>query len=106
MTLAEFEQKVFAAALGSTICDIPVIRRLTPTTINLRVNVTIGGFIDAFYNEVTGTTAFALIREGERIFGADNAGGWHIHPFTQPDRHDPLAQPLSFAEFVAQIERD
>ena len=46
MTLVEFEQQVFAAALASPICGIPLVRRLTPTSINLRIAVTTGGFID------------------------------------------------------------
>ncbi len=49
MTLVEFEQQVFAVAMASSICDIPIVRRLTPTSINLRLNVTTGGFIDLFY---------------------------------------------------------
>lgn len=77
MTLTEFEQQVFAAALASPICDIPIVRRLTPTTINLRLSITTSGFIDAFYNEKTGTMAFALIRQNRRVFGADNTGGWN-----------------------------
>ncbi len=105
MTLVEFEQQVFAVAMASSICDIPIVYRLTPTSINLRVNVTTGGFIDAFYNEQTGTTAFALIRQDRRIFGADNTGGWHIHPFANPDRHDSLPNAISFAEFVAEVEQ-
>ncbi len=105
MTLAEFEQQVFSTALASPVCGIPVVRRLTPTSINLRIDVTTGGFIDAFYNEQTGTTAFALIRQGRRIFGIDNTGGWHVHPFADPARHNPLSGAIPFAEFVAEIER-
>lgn len=105
MTLIEFEQQVFAVAMASSICDIPMVRRLTATSINLRLNVTTGGFIDAFYNEHTGTIAFALIRRGRRAFGADNTGGWHVHPFEAPGRHDSLPGAMSFAEFVAEIER-
>jgi hypothetical protein len=105
MTLAEFEQQVFAVAIASPICDIPVVRRLTPTTINLRLTITTGGFVDAFYNEQTGTTAFALIRHDRRVFGADNTGGWHVHPFANPAQHDPLPAPMSFLEFIAEIER-
>ena len=48
--------------------------------------------------------AFSLICEGQRVFGVDNTGGWHIHPFSDPARHDPLVDPLSFAEFVDEIE--
>ena len=71
----------------------------------MRVGVTTGGFIDTFYNEHTGTTAFALIRQGSRAFGADNTGGWHIHPFADPSQHVPLPGAMSFAGFVAEIER-
>jgi hypothetical protein len=105
MTLAEFEHEIFAVALDSAICDIPVIRRLTATTINLRVAITTGGFIDVFYNEQTGTTAFALIHRNQRVFGADNTGGWHLHLFNAPESHDPLSEAMSFAEFVAAIEQ-
>lgn len=67
--------------------------------------MTAGGYIDAFHNEQTGTTAYALIDKGQRIFGADNTGGWHYHPFHDPTRHEPLADAMTFAVFVAQIEQ-
>jgi hypothetical protein len=69
------------------------------------VDISAGGFVDAFYNERTGTTAFALIREGRRVFGADNTGGWHLHPRADPDRHTPLPGSMSFADFVSEIEQ-
>jgi hypothetical protein len=105
VTLSEFEQQVFAAATVSPICGIPIVRRLTATSISLRIDVIIGGFIDAFYNEHTGMTAYALIRQSRRAFGADNTGSWHVHPFANPDQHDPLPGAMSFAEFIAEIER-
>lgn len=105
MTLSEFEQQIFATATASPICGIPIVRRLTATSISLRIEVTIGGFIDAFYNERTGTTAYALIRQGRRAFGADNTDRWHVHPFANPDQHDLLSDAISFADFVAEIER-
>jgi len=105
MTLADFEQQVFATALTSPICDIPAVARLTATAIKLRIQTTVGGYIDAFYNEQTGTTAYALIDKEERIFGADNTGGWHYHPFHDPTRHDSLSAAMTFAEFVVQIEK-
>jgi hypothetical protein len=54
MSLVEFEQEVFVVALASPICDIPIVRRLGPSSINLRINMISGDFIDAFYNEQTG----------------------------------------------------
>ena len=93
MTLADFEQAIFATALRSLVCDIPAVVRLTATAIQLRVQTT------------TGTKAYALIDKGQRIFGADNTGGWHYHPFHDPTRHDRLTDAMTFAMFVAQIEQ-
>lgn len=76
MSIDEFQRHVFNVAAASAICDIPLVRSLTSTSITLRIKVASGGFVDAFFNEVTGTTAFALIRQGVRVFGADNTGGW------------------------------
>lgn len=105
MTLADFEKQVFAVALRSPICDIPTVVRWTATAIKIRIQTTAGNYIDAFYNEQTSTTAYALIEQGQRIFGADNTGGWHYHPFDEPTRHDSLADAVTFAEFVTQIEQ-
>lgn len=105
MTLDEFEQLVFEVADRSPICEVPVVRSLTPTTENIRVTLTVGGFVDAFCNEEAGTMAFALIKEDRRIFGADNTGGWHLHPFEKPEEHQLLSNEMSFAEFVAAVEK-
>ena len=105
MTLNEFEQTVFATASRSSICEMPTIRRLTPTTISIRVPLNVYGFVDAFYNEQSGTIAFALIHNDNRIFGADNTGGWHLHLFEHPEQHLPLSNEISFAEFIAAIEK-
>jgi len=59
MTLAEFERQVFAVATASPICGIPVVRRLTPTSINLRLDVTTGGFIRRW--ELSGEGVSALL---------------------------------------------
>ncbi|MCX7839556.1 MAG: hypothetical protein N2559_08905, partial [Anaerolineae bacterium] len=72
MTLDEFERIVFQTAYESSLCGVPLIRRLTPTSETIRVPLISGEFVDAFYNAETGTTAFALIRDRKRIFGADN----------------------------------
>ena len=60
---------------------------------------------DVAYNEQAGTTAFALIRQGRRVFGADNPGGWHVHPLADPGQHVPLSSAMSFADFVAEVEQ-
>ena len=105
MTVEEFERDIFAVSIGSDICDIPIIRRLLPVSINLRVPLVIGGFVDVYYNEETGTTAYALIKRNKRIFGADNTGGWHRHPMNDPDQHESLPSSMPFSQFILEIEK-
>ena len=50
MSIAEFQHQIFEVAFSSPICDIPIVRRISPTAINLRVYLTLGGYIDNFYN--------------------------------------------------------
>ena len=56
-------------------------------------------FIDVFYNSQTGTTAYSLIDDGKRVFGADNTGGWHVHPKDKPDSHKKC-KPVTFEDFL------
>ena len=104
MTVEEFENAVWTHALASTICLIPHVRRSSTTALNLRVPLATGEFIDVFYNEISGTVAYALIKDRRRIYGADNTDGWHFHPFDDPHQHIPLLQPLTFAEFLTAVE--
>ncbi len=105
MTLVEFERTIYAVVAASPICGVPLVRRLTATSINVRIDVVSGGFIDAFYNEETDTTAYTWIQRNRRVFGADNTGGWHPHPFHAPERHFALSGPMTFQDFVAAIEQ-
>ena len=105
MTLEEFERTIFEVAQTAPICGIPVVRSLLPVSISIRIPIMSGGFVDAFLNAQTGTTAFALILEGKRVFGADNTGGWHLHPFENAEQHRQISSAMSFAEFIAVIEK-
>ena len=69
MILEEFQREIFESALNSSTCSIPEIRRITPTSINIRIPMIYGNFIDMFFNEETGTTAFSLIENKKRILG-------------------------------------
>ena len=62
VTLAEFERQVYAVAAASPICGVPLLRRLTPTSVNLRLDIVTDDFIDVFFNEQTDTLAYAVIR--------------------------------------------
>jgi hypothetical protein len=76
------------------------------TWLRLRAYLTDESFIEAFFNTATQKVAFARIRDGERIFGADNTGGWHWHPLDAPDEHIRTDQSISFDEFLQRVEDD
>ena len=49
-------------------------------------------FVQVYFNELTGTTAFALIENEKRIWGIDfdNLRGWHLHSLENPDSHQNM----------------
>jgi hypothetical protein len=58
------------------------------------------------YNEFTRRTALVLIKNNQRIFGADNTGGWHLHPFADPSRHDSMNAPMTGERFHFSANAD
>ena len=79
------------------------LRTLDSDILSLRVHLTDGSFIEAFYNTATDRTALALIHRGERVYGKDNAKiGWHVHPPDDRNAHRPCS-PVSFEEFLAEV---
>lgn len=75
------------------------------TIVKIRAFLTFDAFIDVFYNADTGKCSYALINQGIRVFGADNAFvGWHVHPFDAPAQHIPSSE-ISFSEFLERIEK-
>jgi hypothetical protein len=81
------------------------VQILDNTVVKIRAILSVGAFIDIFYNADSGKCSYALIKEGVRAFGADNAFiGWHIHPFDNPERHI-LSSEVSFDEFLDAIEK-
>lgn len=64
-------------------------------------------FLQVYFNERTGTTAFALIEDEERVWGIDYDAvrGWHEHPLGHPEQHrdcDPM-MPSDAVEALAAI---
>lgn len=49
-------------------------------------------FLQVYFNEFTGTIAFALIEGNKRIWGIDfdNMRGWHLHPLENPEGHSNI----------------
>lgn len=83
-------------------------RESTDLTLSLRLHLRSGLFVQAFLGERSGSLYFALIEGGRRILGMDlEAGEWHLHPYTVPDRHEILSKdpgPKPLLRFLAYVE--
>jgi hypothetical protein len=74
--------------------DVPVVvlnRRVN--FLKARIVIEKRLFIDVYYNVMNGRLSFALILEGERVFGYDKVKTWHRHPVEDPSQHVPCAEP-------------
>jgi hypothetical protein len=60
-----------------------------------------GQLLRVYFNETTGTIAFALISNQQRIWGIDfdNRRGWHLHPVENPAEHVAI-NPLTVSEIL------
>ena len=69
-----------------------------------RAYVTAEMFLEFYFNEKTGTMAFALIRDRGRVWGIDqdNIRGWHLHPLENPMEHIGI-ETLSVSEVVERL---
>lgn len=63
-------------------------------------------FLAFYFNQVTGTEAFALVKGKSRAWGIDfdNLRGWHVHPLQIPDEHVPTG-PQTVAEIMSEFAR-
>ncbi|MBM4460812.1 MAG: hypothetical protein FJ011_24145 [Chloroflexi bacterium] len=103
LTPRDLLEQVVAACAYSVVVEAYTLRILDPDILSLRVHLADGSFIEVFYNTMTDRTAFALIVEGQRVYGKDNAKiGWHMHPASDPKAHHPC-ESASFEEFLAEV---
>ncbi|MFH1148088.1 MAG: hypothetical protein V1736_10335 [Pseudomonadota bacterium] len=61
-------------------------------------------FLQVYFNELTGTTAFALIEKEKRIWGIDfdNLRGWHLHTLGDPRSHQDTG-PMTIEEIISSL---
>ena len=61
-------------------------------------------FLQVYFNELTGTIAFALIEREERIWGIDfdNLRGWYLHPLGNSEGHRNIT-PQNIEEIVKAL---
>jgi hypothetical protein len=81
----------------------------TDQTLVVRLNIQPGAFVNAYLSERSDTLSFALIKDEQRIFGIDREGDtWHMHPYGESDRHEPLSpglEPKPLLRFLARVEQ-
>jgi hypothetical protein len=91
--------ETFLSSLLDALADRPFVESVDLDTeaviVEGRVLLEDDCFLQVYFNEHTGTTAFALIEEEQRIWGVDydDLRGWHVHPVEDPNQHrdiDPM----------------
>lgn len=103
--------KSFTGGLLQSLSDTRLFERVTLQTEGATVNGYAypqdgNHFLRFYFNEVTGTIAFALIENQQRVWGIDydNRRGWHLHSVEQPADHIPI-NPLSVSEIIGQLQQ-
>jgi len=102
----EFEARVTTICSTSSAIESVSVIRMGFTWLKIRAYLINDSFIDMTYNQETGKTTFAQIRENRRIFGADNKKAWHWHPYEDPQRHEFTNREITFAEFLKRVEEN
>jgi hypothetical protein len=105
LSVDEFEEEVIEICSTSSVVRNIASPILGSDWCSIRAYLADDSFVDAFYNQKTGKTAFAQVREGRRIFGADNRKGWHWHPYEDPSQHIASPGAITFEEFLGKVEQ-
>jgi hypothetical protein len=98
----------FASELLRALATIEAIERVVLQSegpvVKGRAYVTAEMLLEFYFNEKTGTVAFALIRDWDRVWGIDqdNIRGWHLHPLENPVEHVGIEE-LSVSEIVEHL---
>ena len=98
----------FASELLWALATVEAIERVALRSegpvLSGRAYVTAEMLLEFYFNERTGTMAFALIRDRGRIWGIDrdNVRGWHLHPLESPTEHVEI-EALSVSEIVERL---
>lgn len=98
----------FIETLLGTLAELESVEQVALRTegpvVNGRVSFREGMFLAFYYNQATGTEAFALIKDAERVWGMDhdNVRGWHLHPVDAPSQHVTI-EPQSVSAIIRQL---
>jgi hypothetical protein len=107
ISAAEFRQNILDICSNSqAVMRIQIISE-TRRQVRIRIFLANRAFLDVYYSSETKKTAFAQIKNNERVFGADNSGtAWHWHPYEDPQRRDFTNTEITFFEFLNYVEEN
>ena len=93
MKIADFRALLISTS-RTFFSDVPVVvREKTKIALEARIRISNACFIEVYYNSLTIKKSYALVKNGERIFGYDNFKYWHVHPVTDPSAHLACEEP-------------
>ncbi len=102
------DTKAFSSELLSALTKTGLFQQVSLSvegpTVDGRAHISENRFLNYYFNERTGTMAFALIDNEKRIWGIDfdNLRGWHSHPIDKPEEHIAI-ESLTVAEIVTRL---
>lgn len=102
VSLEEFELRMRAVCSASPVVERILLFTSTETSKLWRLHLSDTSLADVYYSASAGKTSFAHVRDNKRVFGADNAGGWH--PYEDPEAHIPSPTEITFEEFLKKLE--
>lgn len=96
----------FASRIIDVCAETPIVEdydlsQRDDVVVRCRIKL-VEGFLQVYRNFDTGRVAYAWIVDEERVFGADNTGEWHRHPFNNPETHESCG-PVSLGEVLREI---
>ncbi len=103
MNTAAFVEELLSALAALEAIELTAVHSEGPI-VNGRATLREDDFLSFYYNQTTGTQAFALIQDERRIWGIDydNLRGWHLHPVELPESHLPI-DPQSVTEIIQRL---
>ncbi len=81
----------------------------TISLVKIRLYISPDLFVQVYRNDRYETTNFALIHNGQRLYGRDELDGrWHRHTYDKPEEHDKSKEgkrPVEMSEFLNEVEQ-
>ena len=85
------------------------IKERTDETVTLHFVISSDLFVQVFYSERSSRFNLVLIGPSGRLYGRDREyGHWHLHPFGQPEEHQPTPEGMSphpVMQFLTEVEK-